>query len=114
LYAITARGELACLGSTDGKILWRKSYPKDFNGRTYGWGWCDRPLVDGDRLIITPGGPKAHVAALDKKTGQVVWECEVPGYIAGYSATVVAEIAGVRQYVCFLSKGVVGVRAKDG
>jgi outer membrane protein assembly factor BamB len=114
VYAITARGDLSCLKSADGTLVWRKNYPKDFAGKTGAWGWCDRPLVDGEKLICTPGGPKGGVVALDRKTGEIVWQCEVPGHTASYCAATVAEIAGVRQYVCFLSKGVVGVSAADG
>jgi outer membrane protein assembly factor BamB/precorrin-6B methylase 2 len=115
VYAITANGELACLNTSDGKVLWQKSYPQDFKGRTGGWGWCDKPLVDGDRLICTPGAKNALVVALDKKTGEIVWQCENPGdYIAAYGATVVAEVGGIRQYVAVFNRAIVGVAAKDG
>jgi outer membrane protein assembly factor BamB len=115
IYAFTARGDLVCCGTADGKELWRKSYPTDFQGRTGVWGWCDRPLVDGDRLICTPGGKDSTVVALDKKSGDVVWRCAVPGApSAAYCATTIAEVGGIRQYVAFLGRGPVGVAAKDG
>jgi outer membrane protein assembly factor BamB/protein-L-isoaspartate O-methyltransferase len=115
IYAVTARGELVCLKSTDGKELWRKNYPQDFEGKSGAWGFCDRPLVDGDRLICTPGGATATVVALDKKSGAVVWRCAVPGGIrCGYAATVVATIGTLRHYVAFLHGAVVGVSARDG
>jgi outer membrane protein assembly factor BamB len=114
VYAFTARGALVCLRATDGEEVWRKDYPRDFAGRTGPWGWCDRPLVDGDKLICTPGGEDATVVALDKQTGAVAWRCAVPDSRAAYSATTVAEVGDVRQYVCFLSRGLVGVAAKDG
>jgi outer membrane protein assembly factor BamB/precorrin-6B methylase 2 len=115
LYAVTARGELVCLSAGDGQVLWRKDYPRDFGGRTGVWGWCDRPLVDGDRLICTPGGDKGPVVALDKKTGETIWRSEGLGdYRASYAATTVTEVGGVRQYVAFLSRGVVGIAARDG
>jgi hypothetical protein len=38
----------------------------------------------------------------------------VPDNRAAYSATTVAEVGGVRQYLCFLSRGLVGVAARDG
>jgi outer membrane protein assembly factor BamB len=115
IYAFTARGELVCFSTAEGKEVWRKNYPKDFEGLTGSWGWCDRPLVDGDRLICTPGAKDGAVVALDKKTGEVVWRCPAPeGFRAAYCATTVAEGGGVRQYVAFLSRGVLGVAAKDG
>jgi outer membrane protein assembly factor BamB/SAM-dependent methyltransferase len=113
LYAFTARGELVCLQSADGKEVWRKDYPKDFQGKTGPWGYCDRPLVDGDRLICVPGNINAAVVALNKKTGDVIWKCAIPdGRPAGYAATVVAEVGGVRQYIAFPLGGVVAVSAE--
>jgi outer membrane protein assembly factor BamB len=85
VYAFTARGELACLNVADGQEAWRKDYPRDFAGLTGSWGWCDRPLVDGDRLICTPGGKDATVVALDKETGAVAWRCAVPDNRAAYA-----------------------------
>ena len=67
-------------------------------------------MVDGDKLICTPGGAKATVVALDKATGEVIWACPVPQRdLAAYGAVVIAEVGGVRQYVNFLDQGVVGI-----
>ena len=115
VYAFTARGELVCLGTADGKEKWRKDYVTDFGGKPGQWGYCDFPLVDGDRLICTPGVKDAALVALDKKTGEVIWKCAVPTSSRGtYCGVVAAEVAGVRQYVHQLEDGVVGVGAKDG
>jgi outer membrane protein assembly factor BamB/protein-L-isoaspartate O-methyltransferase len=115
LYVVTASGEWVCLTAETGKELWRKHFQKDFEGRRGPWGFCDYPLVDGDNLIITPGGEKATVAALNKRTGQVVWACSLPGGDTfGYAVLVPAEIGGVRQYVNHLMKWMIGVSAQDG
>ncbi len=115
VYAVTARADLGCFRTTDGTLLWRANYVTDFQGRIGGFGCGDRPLVDGDRLICTPGGKDTSVVALDKKTGEVVWRCAVPGApAAAYCATTMAEIGGIRQYVAFLARGPVGVAARDG
>ena len=115
VYAFTARGELICAATADGKEKWRKDYVKDFGGKPGTWGYCDYPLVDGERLIVTPGAKGAAMVALDKKTGEAVWKCPVAGASRGtYGAVVAAEIAGTRQYVHQLEAGVIGVDAKDG
>jgi precorrin-6B methylase 2 len=115
VYVFTAGGELICLDTASGKERWRKDYAKDFQAKRGPWGCCDFPLVDGDRLICTPGGGEATLVALNKVTGEVVWKCSVPGENRNtYSAVVVAEIGGIRQYVNQLDKGVVGVAATDG
>jgi outer membrane protein assembly factor BamB len=112
LYAVSVHGEVVCLGTKEGREHWRKSYPKDFQGSRGSWGFCDYPLVDGDRLICTPGGKDATVVALDKRTGRLRWKCAIPGEQRGTeAAVVVAEIAGVRQYVHQLPSGTVGISA---
>src|SRR5262249_36829808 len=96
-------------------ILWQKQAVQDLDGKRTVWGYCDYPLVDGDKLIVSPGGSKGVVTALDKKTGAVVWACPLPeGDAHGHCALVAAEIAGTKQYINHLSKWMVGVAAKDG
>lgn len=115
LYAITAAGALSCLRTKDGQWVWGKDYPADFLSPPRVWGFCDYPLVDGERLIITPMGPGAAVVALDKRTGATVWKCALPDAdTGGHAALVVAESAGIRQYVAFLGRSLVGVAADDG
>src|SRR6185295_13312876 len=79
------------------------------------WAYAESPLVDGDALVCTPGGSNATVVALSKKSGDVIWKCALPeADDASYSSIVIAELGGVKQYVQFLSKGLVGIEAKTG
>jgi outer membrane protein assembly factor BamB len=115
LYALGLNGDLVCLESATGELRWKKDLRKDFDGRPGGWGYSESPLVDGDRLIVTPGGKAATLVALDKKTGDTVWKAQVPqGDGAAYSSVIAADLDGQRQYIQFLSRGVVGVAAADG
>lgn len=113
LYACHSDGLLLCLETQSGKELWRKDYKTEFGTVRPGWGICDRPLVDGGRLICTPGGRDAGLAALDKVSGAVLWKSPSLGAPA-YAATVISEAAGVRQYVTCLLGKIVGIRAADG
>jgi outer membrane protein assembly factor BamB len=133
-FAVSSDGTLVCVDIAGGTIVWTKSYKADFGGRPGGWAYTESPLVDGDLVIGTPGGPEAALVALKKATGEVVWKAVVKGIArkpaperkkqksgggpdysqAGYSSVVKAEFGGVKQYVQFLSGGVVGVRAADG
>jgi outer membrane protein assembly factor BamB len=117
LYALTARGDLVCLQTGDGHELWRISYPTDFGAKRPSFGFCDYPLVDGEKLICAPGGPDAQIVALDKKTGATTWRSTSPGSEderSAHAALSIAEVGGLRQYVTFLSKGLIGVAADDG
>ena len=115
LYAQSSDGDLACLEAASGKVLWRKSLRRDFGGQPGTWAYAESPLIDGDVLVATPGGARATLVALNKKTGDVIWQSAVPGgEPAGYASASVIEAAGRKQYVQFLDKGVVGVDAKTG
>ena len=116
LYAVGLRGDVVCLGIEDGSERWRKNLPKDFNGHMMsGWGYSESPLVDGDKLIVTPGGRDATLVALNKKTGDLLWKAQVPGGDgAAYSSVIKAQLASQPEYVQFLGGGVVGIAAEDG
>ena len=115
IYALGQQGDLVCLNTSDGKQVWHRNLLKDFHGSMGGWHYCESPLVDGEHVIVTPGGKKATMVALDKKTGETVWECAIPLKItqAGYSSIVIADVGGVKQYVQLLDGGLVGV-STDG
>ncbi len=115
LYTMTASGTLLCLRASTGEQIWQKSYPIDFSSKGRVWGFSDYPLVDDEKLICSPVGSDTTVIALDKGTGATIWSTLVPGGdSAGYAATVVSEAGGIRQYVVFLSKSLVGIAAQDG
>jgi outer membrane protein assembly factor BamB len=115
VYAISTEGELACLNAENGAVLWRKSYQADFQAPLPIWGFCDYPLVDGNRLIIAPGGSQASAAALNKHTGEVLWQAAVPaGTPAGYGASILMEAAGIRQYVVPLDQVIAGLDPIEG
>src|SRR5439155_8069863 len=60
VYVVGVGGDLACLEADTGKVVWRKNFARDFNGRMMsGWGYSESPLVDGDKLVCTPGGDSA-------------------------------------------------------
>lgn len=115
LYALGSNGDLVCLNTGDGKELWRKDLRKDFGGKPGKWAYAESPLIDGDVLVVAPGGSKATIVALNKKSGDVVWESAIPeGDEAAYASAMIVEVGGLKQYVEFLSKGLVGVEAKTG
>jgi outer membrane protein assembly factor BamB len=115
VYALDPHGTLLCLNVANGKEHWSKNLPKDFQGQVGGWRYSESVLIDGDRLICTPGGKEATLVALDKKTGEYVWKARAPeGDRAEYSSVVIADVAGQKQYIQFLAGGVVGFKADDG
>ena len=114
VYSLGANGDVACLDRGTGKLVWSKNLIEEYKGDRGGWGYAESVLIDGDKLIATPGGKAGAMIALNKKTGDPVWRCQEVTDQAGYSSIIVAEVGGVRQYIQQTSKNAIGVRAKDG
>ncbi len=114
VYALTENGDLACLRASDGSPVWRKNILKEFGGSNPGWLISESPLLDGDRVIVTPGGSGAGLVALDKMTGKEIWRAKDISEEAGYSSAIAADVGGVRTIMNFTSRSAVSVRASDG
>ena len=64
VFALGQYGDLVCVQTADGKEIWRRNLEKDFKGKMMsGWGYAESVLVDGDKLICTPGGPDGAFGA---------------------------------------------------
>jgi outer membrane protein assembly factor BamB len=114
LFALAENGELACLRAQDGAKVWRRNILQDFNGRNPHWLLSESPLIDGDQVIVTPGGPGACIVALDKASGKTVWTSRDLSDRAAYSSCVIADVQGVRTIMALTDRAGVGVRAADG
>ncbi len=114
VYALTEDGDLACLRTTDGSVIWARNILKQFNASNPNWLISESPLVDGENLIVTPGGSRAGIVALDKAKGETVWTSSELSDPANYASCIIADVQGVRTIMTLTSKAGVGVRAKDG
>src|SRR5262249_17107697 len=119
-------GDLVCVETATGNERWRKSLPRDFGGEVnpigggaegptpLGWGYAGAPLVDGDKLVCAVGGRNGLLAALDKKTGKLLWQSKEVTDQTSYSSPLAVDFHGVQQYVQLTNRGLTGISAKDG
>lgn len=118
VFAVSSKGKLVGLDAKTGKLDWERDYVKEFGGKVPAWGFTDSALIDGDKLICVPGGDKAALVALNKKTGRDIWKSEIAGAggAGGYCSPQKVTLAGAPMYVVLLgsSAGVVGVSPETG
>jgi len=143
LYVEGLDGNVACLQVKDGKIIWQISMTEEFGGRVPMWSYRESPLVDGDKVIYTPGGEDAIIVALNKLTGETIWKSKLPDSPAGeseapggsgggrggsggrrggfgggagaaYASVIAIDFEGQRQYVQLTANTLIGVAASDG
>lgn len=113
VYALSGKGDLACINVADGKVLWQASMI-ELGGKVPGWGYTESVLVDGDKVVCTPGGSKGALAAFDKNSGKVLWRSTDFTDGAQYASIVPADINGQRQYIQLTMQHLAGISAKDG
>ena len=113
VYALGGKGTLICASVADGKEQWRATM-QSLGGEIPQWGYTESVLVDGNKVVCTPGGAKGTVAALDKMTGKVIWQSKDFTELAHYSSIVPATINGTPQYVQRNEKSIFGLAANDG
>lgn len=113
VYAMSGEGNLICATTADGEVVWSVSM-KDFGGQVPNWGYTESVLIDGDRLVCTPGGQDGAILALNKRTGEKIWQSQEFTDPADYSSVIAAEHNGTRQFIQLTQRSLVGVAANDG
>jgi len=114
LYHENADGDLVCLEAKTGKKVWGLNILKKFGGRNITWGLAESVLIDGRKLICTPGGPEITMVALDKASGETIWACKGGKHKPGYASPIVFDYRGLRQVTTMLAKSIIGVNAETG
>lgn len=115
LYHESPHGQVVCLDARTGKRLWGLNILQAFHSKPSTWGLAESLLIDGDRLICSPGGPETAMVALDKRSGRVVWKSpSAAGDLPGYASPSLGESQGLRMVFTLTSKAAIGVNADTG
>lgn len=115
IYFQSPMGDLYCLDAATGQEIWSTNVLDRFGAENIEWGLAESNLVDGDRVLSTPGGPRTAVVALDKMTGETVWQSpSASGDPAGYSTPTLVEYLGKRLIFAFMGKSLICLDADDG
>jgi outer membrane protein assembly factor BamB len=115
VYGISGEGDLICVDAKSGKKEWLVSLAKELEGKVMKiWGFSESPLVDGNKVVCSPGGPKGSIAALDKNTGKVIWRTTEITDEASYSSIIKAKVGKHEVYIQMTAGGLVGVEANTG
>jgi outer membrane protein assembly factor BamB len=117
VYAVGGAGKLLCLeapSETGGqpRVVWQHELIHEFGGALEQWGVAGSPLVEGDLVIVQPGGPTGAVVAFDRESGQLRWKAgENP---AGYSSPVAMTVGGRRVILALTGDALLAVGTDGG
>ena len=94
LYQMNPAGRLAAYEARSGKQLWAVDLQAGFDAQYGIWGLAENVIVEGDKVLCMPGGPKGRVVALDKRTGKTVWANTQIEHAAAYCSPLVVTYGG--------------------
>lgn len=113
-YFISGLGVVYCVDLAKGEKVWEANVFERFGAKNNMWHLAESVLVDGNRVICTPGGPEALFAALDKTTGATLWGTKGLDDKTSYCSPAIITHNGRRLLVNVTSKFVVGADAETG
>ncbi len=115
VIALDSKCNVFALDVATGELKWTVSLVREFGAAVPEWYAGQCPLVEGERVILAPGGKNALLVALDLATGKPIWQTpNSHDWKMTHSSIMPLEFGGRRQFVYCASKGVVGVDATDG
>lgn len=108
LVAISGKGDVVCLSTSDGTEKWRASLT-GLGGTIPSWGYCESALIDDDRVLVTPGGDNGTIACFNLQTGEKIWQSSEMKQPANYSSIIAVDHFGKRQYIQLTGQKVFGL-----
>ena len=114
LYFVSGQGVAFCMETDTGEVLWSIDMFERFGAQSTPWGIAESPLLDGDRIIITPGGAEHNVVALDRFTGEEIWTSKGNGEPSAYCSPILVQHNNARQIVTMTAESVLGIDADNG
>ena len=108
LVAISGKGEVVCLSASDGVEKWRASLT-ELGGTIPSWGFCESALIDGDKVLVTPGGENGTIACFNLQTGEKIWQSSEIREPANYSSVIAVDHFSKRQYIQLTGQKVFGL-----
>ncbi len=113
IYAMSGQGDSICdqgperrnrVVGQDARLRWHISQ----------LGFAEPCLKRCPTSCFRTGGRNGAIVALDKLTGNKIWQSKYFTDAADYSSIIVGEHNGTRQYIQLTQRSVVGVAADDG
>jgi len=114
LYFVSGQGVAFCMEKESGKINWKVDMFEKYGAQGTQWGIAESPLLDGERIILTPGGVEHNVVALNRYTGETVWTSKGNGEQSAYCSPILAEHNDTRLIVTMTAESVLGIDAENG
>ena len=114
IYVQSGTGQVSCINKGSGETIWKANVDKDFHGEYHIWGNSETVLVCDDKVIVSPGGKETSVVALNKMTGDNVWQTESLGGPRAYASATIYEWNGFRYILAVIGTDLLAIVPETG
>lgn len=114
IYVQSGTGRLVCINRENGAEIWAVNVDKDFETEYGTWGNSETPLIVDDKVICTPGGKKTSVVALNKKTGELIWESKSLGGVRAYASATIYKYKNYRYILAVTGTDLLALKPETG
>lgn len=114
LYVTSGTGDIACMKSENGEIIWSKSMLNDFHGKAPYFGYAQSLLINDSVVYAMPGGADTNLVALNRFNGDIIWTSKAKGEHPAYNSPKLIDINGNQVLVTYSKNNFLGIDAKTG
>jgi len=114
IYLTSGLGDVACVDGTSGKVKWKRKISEEYQAVFHAWGVAESPIVVDNKLIVSPIGKKTTCIALDKNTGETIWESKSLNDSLAYVSPILVNYANKNMIVNVSASHLYGVDASNG
>jgi outer membrane protein assembly factor BamB len=114
LYFVSGQGVAICMDKKTGEVMWKVDMFERFGSQKTPWGIAESPLIDGDRIILTPGGVEHNVVALDRFNGEKIWTSKGNGEPSAYCSPILVQQNDTRLISTMTAESALGIDADNG
>lgn len=114
IYLLSSYGLLVCMDAEKGNILWKVDFLKDYGAQNIRWGITENLLIEGDKIICTPGGKDANLVAVNKNSGKIIWKSKGLGEVSAYCSPQLIKQGGTSIVVTHTASSIIGVNLDNG
>ena len=114
IYVCSGLGNLACFDAKTGSKKWFVDKQVDLHGNPTLHGHSESPLIDGDKVFLTPGGIDTNIVALNRFTGKIIWISKGKSERPGYNSSILIKLTKRNIVVTFTAYSMLGIDSKTG
>ncbi|WP_372650054.1 PQQ-binding-like beta-propeller repeat protein [Draconibacterium sp.] len=114
IYVQSGTGQVSCINKENGETIWEVNVDEYFQGEYHIWGNSETVLIYDDKVIVSPGGKETSVVALNKMTGEKVWQTKSLGGPRAYASATIYEWNGFRYILAVIGTDLMAIVPETG